>query len=104
MSSCYTPPPLSLNEILTARSSIFFNKFSFADGRGNYTPEALIGIMRGAKFDTWGVPMSSRDILILEKAMRDITAYLGFASVAEYADALEFEGNKIFFRVNNGNL
>ena len=96
------PARISPQEYLIARSSIWFNKFSLADGRGNLTPEANIAVMRGARFDGQG-PLFLSDMLITDQAMRDLADYLGFSNVTDYQNALFVEQNKIFNRRNNGN-
>lgn len=85
-------------EFEAATSSIWFNPFLMADGRGNLTPEANIAVLRGARYDSNG-PLFPRDMFITDKAMRDLATYLGFANVNDYNSALLTERSKIFDRV-----
>lgn len=96
-------PALSLNEVLTAKGSIFFNKFAFGDGRTNLSPEGRIAMLRGGRFDRYGHPIANKDLLILEQASKDLATYLGFSNTTAYQEAVFYEGSSIFNRVNNGN-
>lgn len=91
------PPTLTQEEFAVAKSSIWFNSYLFTDGRGNLTPEANIAVLRGANinFLAGGLP-TLRDKVIVDKAMRDLAAYLGFTNVNEYNSALMTQGNRIF--------
>lgn len=91
------PNSLTVQEILAAKQSIFYSPNLFADGRGNLTPEATIAQIRGARFDARG-PATSRDMKILDKAMRDLATYLGFSNVNDYTSALLTDGPRVFDR------
>lgn len=92
-----TPPRLTVEEFQAAMSSIWFNSYRFADGRGNLSPEAQIAVLRGARYDSQG-PIFKSDMMITEQAMRDLADYLGFDSVIDYNTALMLEKNNIFKR------
>ena len=83
------------DEYRSAQSSVWFNPNSIGDGRGNYTPEGNIAVMRGAKYDSNG-PIFFSDMLITDQAMRDLASFLGFSNVNDYNSALATLGNNIF--------
>lgn len=91
------PPKITQEELSAAQSCIFFSPNRLADGRGNMVPEAAVAILRGARYDTNG-PLFRSDMIITDKAMRDLADFLGFDGPISYNNALMIEGNKIFQR------
>lgn len=94
------PPRLTLEEFLTAETSIYFSPTKFSDGRYNLTPEGLIAVLRHAHYDSNG-PICRSDIVITDIAMNDLADYLGFNSVDAYNDCLLIEKNRIFRRAQH---
>ena len=90
-------PRITQEEFLLAQTSIYYSPNKFADGRGNYSPEAILGMQRGARLDSNG-PLFRSDMKIIDQAMRDLADYLNFTNVNDYLNAILTEGSKIFLR------